>query len=237
MTSGDEQAEEGVVAEALVWHWLKSHTDTVEPGCTRGSRADFYCKHNDFEFFIEVTNISIKSATSATGLEHVPNHVGHAVSTWYGPINHVVKAEVSNKTPQLAELSAPGVVMVTTLHYQAGSLCFDKSFTEWYLHSPVVFAGRLDPARGEVIGGFQQVADFKDALFTKTRSLDPARDCISAVLTMGLGGQGFKARGVLNPKALRLLEPCALPHVPLCRFKNWPPTDHIQLEWLNVAQE
>jgi hypothetical protein len=232
LNSPDEAMVEGAVAEALVWNYLDDHDVSAELADSPGiSNPDFRCSAAGGDYWVEVTNISSAAATQRTGLTPQPDGPGS-----FSLLTRAIKDEVTSKAGQFstADLGAPLVIFVTTLHYQVSCLCVAPDWVEYLLYSEpkIAVPVRLDGSHPP--GNPYQTTDMCFSVCTRNHSTEAARRHISAVV---VGGFGLRwpdscVLGVLHPDPIHAFDPEFLPRVPFCRFAKWPPGDEVQVEWM-----
>ena len=205
--------EEAAFAEAGVRRLLQEHCITVEPNedlANSEKRPDFRCFAGRYEFYVEVTNISIDSATQTTGIPHQGSIEAHPFSI--SPRRIFWKTV--NKEAQCDGVDAPALVAVTTFHGFAAKLWCTRIFMNWLLIGETKLARPIDVRTGNRVGDACQVTELKSAPFLDEASEDWfARESISGLLVCHPAMNDLPILGGLHPKPVRPFDPAILPQV------------------------
>ena len=140
---------EAAICEACVRDILSKYVDEIEPNedLSHGG-PDFLCKQSNDCFYIEVTCITIESATKATELPHPVTVFSEA--SYYKHLTDRIRGELVNKTRQCSGLDHPCVLAIGTLHSKAGPLCMDKHAAEDVLTGTSFVTAGVDTRTGRM---------------------------------------------------------------------------------------
>ncbi len=234
----DQGQYEGAIAEALTWSYLSSRVDEIALTADFGvGGPDFQCAEAGTTFLVEATNVSIDTATAKSGLEHAPGPKGFS---WYGPLNQAIRNKTQAKAGKIKDPGIPVILMVSTLHWQAGILCFDKDLIGWLLTGTSCIQSTID-RDGEPIGDVHTAVTFEDSVFVDAPRKGlvgipvtvRARQ-ISALVLANFGQVPTRLRpdgrletqvrplGILHPDPMHPFRPALLPDVPFGRLIPWP---------------
>jgi len=230
--------DEAAFAEAGVRRLLQGYAISVEPNedlTGAGPRPDFHCNADDDKFYVEVTNISIASATAKTGIpaeasrEAVPSR----------PLNPAVFSKCVAKAAQCANVDAPALVAITTFHGFGAMYSFKKMFVSELLTGETKIACTIDKRTGNRVGNPCQTTELRSAAFLRpgdNQEVGYARSPISGLLLCALGLEPPRVLAVLHPNPARPFNPGLLPQVEFGQIAvdhasggldvQWPGGDH-----------
>jgi len=244
LRSKDRDKAEAAVTEALAWDFIACRCDSTRLAEVPGTGGvDFEFTSNDKTFLVEATNISIASASDATGMPD-----GQPFAGFHRLLTDRLRQKVRGKLDQARQHSAhPVLVFVTTLHENASAVCFCRLAVEFAMGSPPRITGRLNPHTGEVEGELYDSTDLTRSVFLSPHPILGADgnqvaqakyQPISGLLVGGFGLRPSNVRvlGGLNPEATRPFDPSILPDVPFCSFREWPVTDRIGFHWTTTEE-
>lgn len=236
---------EGAVAEASVWDFIGCRCDSSRLAETPGDGGlEFEFVISGAPFLVEVTNISIESASKASGMPD-----GNPFSGNYGLLTGNIRPKVRRKFRQARQRSdLPVLVAVTALHSNSSRACVDRRAVEFAMGSPPSITGRFNPETGVIEGDLYQSTDLTQSVFLSPSPVlgpdgVPAAQArfqlISGFLLagFGLGPKQVSVLGGLNPEAARPFDPSILPDVPFCSFREWPATTKIAFRWTITEDE
>jgi len=246
LNSADVEKVEGAVAEAVMWDFLSSRSESVRLNETPGGGGvDFEFTAKGSRFLVEVTNISSEAASRASGMPNLALHNG-----FYGLLTAQIRQKVRRKLTQaLNESVCPVLVAVTTLHYNASCLCCDRRAVEYAMGSPPQITFKLNLGTGETQGEPYESTDLRQSVFL---SPSPILDADGSPIVQAkyepisgflLGGFGLDQRNVvrvfggLNPEAIRPFDTSLLPDIPFCSFAEWPAATRIGFKWTITKKE
>jgi hypothetical protein len=217
---------EAALCEASVRRFVEREGGAVEPNVdlfgtdTGGAeqRPDFLCVRADQQFLVEVTCISIETATDVSGLPHpfVPG-----VPRNYGPLNDPIFKKCPKKNGQASKATLPTLLAVGTLHDHASVLCMSEKFANMLLTGTSMIAWDVNVETGEGIGDAYQITELRSATFLRPQeqSIREARTSLSGLLMCGLGIMPPRVVGILHPYANRPFDPDLLPGVRFGRVR------------------
>lgn len=246
LNSSQSAQVEGAIAEAVTWDFITDRSDSVwlaeDPG--QGG-VDFGFSVSSDQFLVEVTNLTIKSATEASSMPDQERHVGN-----YGLLTQRIRQKVRKKLAQARkQAEQPLLVAVTTLHENASRTCVDWTPVEFAMGSPPKITGKWNPQTGETEGDLYQSTDLSQSVFLSPAPLigpdgEPiAQAKYQPISGFLLGGFGLSPPnkvpvfGALNPEATNPFHPALLPDVPFCSFKEWPVSSSIEFAWTITEAE
>ena len=224
--------EEAAFAEARVRQLLHGCGIAVEPNedlTGANPRPDFRCFAGEYKFYVEVTCVSIATATDATGLPNGP----HGVMP-FRPLTDAVFAECRGKASQCANLDAPALVAIGTFHTNAAMASFKKPVINWVLTGEAKIAWDIDIHAGRQVGETYQVTELHSAAFLrpdKTQEVGYARSSISGLLLCGLARTDRPVIGVLHPNPARPFNPAILPQVEFGQVTIDRPSRQLHVAW------
>jgi hypothetical protein len=224
----DDSAKEGAVGEAVAWNWLEPRCSAIhlnESDSVGG--VDFKCESPAGSFFVEVTTITVATASDKTGLHHHPIGKG---AKFYGTATTAVKSEILSKSRQVSGLGDPLLVFVVTLHFEVSALAFETFHLEELLVGSHRIQVPINLTTGDS-GEIEDVVSFDHPLFFQSRTLTPLRRHISGVLLGGFGLREPVVRGVLHPDPLRPFSVRCLPDTCFGSIRPWPATDTTAVVW------
>ncbi len=243
-SSQSDQAE-GAIAEAVIWDYISSRCDTVQLAEVPGvGGIDFEFGVASKQFRVEVTNISTRAATVASGMPDGEHFKGN-----YALLTKNIRQKVRNKLAQArAQSDQPVLVAVTTLHQNASHACVGRLPVEFAMSSPPKITSNWNPQTGESEGDLYQSTDLSQSVFLSPNPVlgpqgEPVAHAkyqpISGFLLGGLGLDATAVRvfGALNPEATRPFDPSLVPDVPFCLFEEWPVTTCINFTWTITEEE
>ena len=245
LNSTDADQVEGAVAEAVVWDFIRGRCDSARLNDAAGTGGvDFEFVSGGQPFLIEVTNISTRAASDASGMPDTELSTG-----FYGLLTKQIRSKVRRKLKQAQRRQDhPLLVFVTTLHWNASRACIIHTAVEFAMGSPPEITGRYNPDTGEVEDDLYQSTKLKQSVFLTPQPVlsqngDPMVQAkfqpISGFLVGGFGLEPREVRvlGGLNPEATCPFDPAILPDVPFCSFREWPAADHIDFDWTITEEE
>jgi hypothetical protein len=244
LTSDEPDQIESAVAEAVAWDWLRCRVDAVQVVPTDGAPApDFHCRVGSREFFVEVRNVAISTMTKWCGLPHGDRLDG---CRWLPIPARQLHQAILGKAKQGAELKAPYLVMLTTLHDHGSRRLLDKFIVESLLTSRPMLAARVHVGESQMVEPVHSIVDFEHSVVTRSGSTNVARTMISGALLAPFGLLPAPATvrrpflgicGILHPSPQHPFDPRILDDVAFCRFRHWPPGRSASLMWVQGDRE
>jgi hypothetical protein len=237
-----ENNSEAAVCEAMTRRLLSDQNIDVRPyeDLSQGG-PDFLCAKGGKTFYVEVTCITMDVATKKTTLP--PSYSKKGNTQFYRLLTKHILGELCRKTPQCAGLDLPCIVAVTTLHTQAGVLCFKKSACEDILTGTPQITMDINVQKGRAEGDPYQTTALSDSAFLRFSKradgiVEYARNPISAILLCAFGQCAYGAnpprvKGALHPNPINPLDRTLLPAIEFCRLiSGFEETDHLKFEWI-----
>lgn len=205
---------EAAMTEAGVRRMLQSFDVSVEPAedlVGGQKRPDFLCRKYGHKFYVEVTNLSIKTVTAETGLSHIPkpgarNCGSLASSLWQA---------CQRKTAQCVGLGHPVLIAVGTYHAWASSICLSEQDLDMLLTGQTSITWQVDPRTGSSDGETHLTTELYSAAFLKPAhdAIGFARSPVSGLLVCGGFDGPFSVLGLLHPNPDNRFDPLLLPDV------------------------
>ncbi len=246
LRSGVEGSEEGAIAEAVVFDYLTTSFDIATGGkCEllpggehRCGGPDFICRGQDFEYAIEVTNISMATAERRTGLVANGSTAGH-----YSTLTRAIGREVGSKEQQIARrrYNHPTLVFVTTLHSTVSAICIRRHHMSDLLKGTSSIQWDVNRDTGQSVGETRVVAELDHAVFARVSDIcDPdgmmrfeyRNRNVSAILVGGFGtGPSPSVLGALNPNPLIPFDVAWLPFLPFATLRLNPQRKTASVSW------
>jgi hypothetical protein len=225
---------EAAICEATSRALLQSQGVTVRPNEDLSiGGPDYLCRRGDKDFYLEVTCITKDKVTEKAELDERPSSAGH-----YRLLTSVFRYELSQKVRQCSGLDKPCLVVLGTLHFQGGALCFRGRAVEDLLTGTGEIVIPYDSDRGEAVGDPHQITNLSNSAFIKFETcggtkIEFARSPISAVLLCGFGCQPPVVVGALHPNPKHPFERGLLPDLKFARLADgWQQTGQIEVEWV-----
>ncbi|MGD8452270.1 MAG: hypothetical protein PVJ57_10670 [Phycisphaerae bacterium] len=239
LKSNQSEQVESAVAEAVVWDFIGRRCDSTFLNESPGTGGiDFGFVIDGYSFFVEVTNISTKAASTASAMPDRDPFAGH-----YGLLTKNIRQKIRGKLKQArCRSDRPLLVAVTTLHWNASHACINRMAVEFAMGSPPKITGKFNPNTGEVEGDLYQSTDLSQSVFLSPRPVNgpdglpiaqARHQPISGFLvgSFGLSPRSVCVLGALNPEASRPFNPAMLPDIPFCSFREWPVTTEMGFNW------
>lgn len=232
---------EGAICEAATRKLLSEHGVVVEPYEDPSSGGpDFRCTKDNKCFYVEVTCISKDAATKKTGLSDElpkPSRVQR-----FGIPTQKIFYEIRNKTSQCSNLDAPCILVIGTLHFQAGAVCFskplNKKVAEHLLIGTPQITIKIDPEQGRAISNTYKTTELRDSAFirfqkTSDGQVDFVRNPVSAILLCSFGCRPFEVVGALHPNPNYQFDRNLLPNIEFGRIVQGSlETGCLKAEWI-----
>jgi len=236
--------EESAFAEARVRRLMQGYGARVEPnedltGGETGAepRPDFQCFAGKDKFYVEVTCISIDTATAKTAIPDVPGgETSSRRAAPFRPLTGAVVAKCSGKAKQCANLDAPALVAIGTFHTVAAMVSFHKGVVDWVLTGRTRLAWDADIHAERQVDETYQLADLDSAAFLcrdETQDVGYARSSISGLLLCRLGSEPLRVLGVLHPNPARPFNPAMLPEIEFGRVAIDRASRQLRVTWPN----
>ena len=201
---------EAAMAEARVRSVLQSRKIRVEPNedlTGRSQSPDFRCEYRrccsakQQRFFVEVTCISIETATNKTNIPYESHGM-----TACRPLNDAIFSECKGKARQCSNVDAPCLLVVGTFHVYAAMLSFKRPVVSQILTGETNLSWNVDIRTGEQVGDDYNTTEFYSAAFLRP---DPdeevgfARSTLSGLLLCSYASEAPRMIGVLHPNPVR----------------------------------
>lgn len=226
---------EPAICEASTRKLLSDHDIKVEPYEDISSGGpDFLCTKNGKSFYVEVTCITKDAMTRATGLPNEPE--GSGICSSSSPTKRVLQ-EIVRKTKQCANLNAPCIVVVCTLHQWGGMVVTsDIEIQKLLTGEPLIGATlELNSKRFEKLRWISELYGALFARFAKTEEekIEEARKTISAVLMFAISAKNpWSVKGLLHPNPNHPFDRTLLPEIKFCRLAKEYQTGQLTIEWI-----
>jgi hypothetical protein len=238
--------EEAALAEAGVRRQLQYMGVSVEPNedlSGKEQRPDFHCGVNGSKFDMEVTHISVKKATEATGLVE-----GRTGACCYSSLNDAIFMACKNKAEQCACACYPTLLAVATFHSQASAICFGKSHVEMLFTGETKITWTMDMRTCQKVGDCHQTTELRSATFLRpdrSQEVGFARSSISGIVLYGLGALQRDVHkvwqphliGMLHPNPARPFDPASLPSVEFGQVEIDRATKQLSVRWPRGDEE
>ncbi len=228
---------EAAICEACVRDSLAQHVDEIQPNedLSHGG-PDFLCRLSNQYYYVEVTCITIESATQVSELPHSPPRNSNASAYRY-LLTEKIRGELVNKTPQCSRLDHPCVLAIGTLHSQAGPHCMDEHAAKEVLTGTTHIAAKISTKTGGMVGKPYNAADLRDSSFirpakTESISIEEARKTISAVLLYSLWYDPYQVIGLLHPKPNKPFPRELLSGIKFGKLKDGYDEGILEVEWI-----
>ncbi len=235
---------EAALCEAAVRRFLQDQGVDVQPnedvaGSAPGGgaeqRPDFLCSRAGLAFNVEVSCISIATATAETGLEHLPqgkpgNH---------GHLNGIISNKCSKKTKQCAAGSLPTLLALGTFHLSASALCIREHIADMLLTGETHPTWNLVASTCQPVGEAYLTTSLRAAPFLRPTgpSIREARTSLSGLLLCGFGYHPPNVLGLLHPQADRPFDRRLLPCVQFGEVVVEHETGKLRTFWSQGAEE
>ena len=229
---------EAALCEAGTRQLLQELAVTVEPYPLGGNNRnpDFQCEKDSNLFYVDATCITKDTATKRSQLDDVP-HDQKASS--YSLLTEAHFRKTGKKESQFEDLNAPCMITIGTLHFQAGTLCFDKNSAKEILIGKSGIGHKINTRTGAAVGEYYNSTSLEAAPFLKARKIicdDPpiqaAWQTVSAVLLCPFGTHPVKCLGILHPKPYYKFDRSLLPDIEFCRLKAGWEIGKLTPEWI-----
>jgi len=231
-----ESDPEAAICEAKTRILMSDHNVDIQPyeDLSKGG-PDFLCSKDSKNFYVETTCISIEAATKVSDLSPYPPYPTGA--HFFALMTERIRTEISNKTPQCSNLKEPCVIVVATLHFQAGCLCFNELAAKNLLTGTPYITQKINIGTGEPIGGIYESTRLKDSAFVRpskesTNWIEHARNSVSAVLLCGFGSNPPNVVGCLHPNPNYPFDRSLLPDVKFARLADGYQNGVLKVEWI-----
>lgn len=225
---------EAAICEACVRSDLAQHVDDIQPNedLSHGG-PDFLCRQGKQYFYVEVTCITIESATRASELPHPTPRYPQA--SGYRHLTDKIYGELVNKTPQCSGLNHPCVLAIGTLHSQAGPCCMDECAAEEILTGTTYITAKIDTKTGAMVGDPYDAANLRNSSFIRPaqiETVEEARKTISAVLLYSLWYDPCHVIGLLHPKPNKPFPRNLLSGIKFGKLKDGYDEGILEVEWI-----
>jgi hypothetical protein len=227
---------EGAICEAFTQKSLSEYDVNVEPyeDLSKGG-PDFICTKGGKTFYVETTCISIEAATKDSGLS--PNVPYPSQAQGFSLMTKRIRTEISNKTPQCSNTKAPCIIVIATLHFQAGCLCFGEWAIKDLLTGTPYITRKITVGTGEPIGEVYESTQLEDSAFIRSNKDSPnwiehARNPVSAILLCGFGSNPPNIIGCLHPSPNYPFDRTLLAQIKFCRLVDGYQSGQLKIEWI-----
>jgi hypothetical protein len=219
-------------AEAAVFSWLSSArlAPALNEDRSRGG-MDFLCLPGQTDsFLLEVTSLRKEAITAKSGWPEQLTEEAAAFSM----VTPQISRSIQHKMPQLAASPASVArVLAICLSHPGASALLSTLAAEWVITSPPALRSVI-PKDGAPAGDPQMVTNLKQSAFfcIKEGRIEPARQCLSAILLVAVWDRQLEISGMLHPAATKPFAYRLLRGVPFLRV-DWPIIDgQINTEWV-----
>jgi hypothetical protein len=230
--------EESALAEARIRRILQCCHVIVEPNedliGTR-QQPDFRCFAGDYQFYVEVTSISIETATVKAGIE-----IDGSRWTTSDSLNVAVVAKCKQKAKQCSNLDAPAVLAVATFNAKAAMASFNRPLATWLLTGQTMLAWNIDAGTGIEVGDAYEFTSLESAAFLRpdgSEEIEIARKSISGVVLCGLGSETPRLIGVLNPGAARPFDASVLSDISFGQVQIDTGSGELRVSWIGGNEQ
>jgi hypothetical protein len=218
------------IAEAVYFNLLRTgrYDISIAEDVSKGG-ADYLCKVGDREFLAEVTTLDSDAVERRSGWKNEIPITGEVFAFDTISVNLCRKA--IKKVPQLSGISMPRLLVIGSRHVGASALM-------GCLPAELLLTG--DQKIGIDLSSCKSVnvTDLENSVFfhkerEEGEDLLIDRQCISAILLMGIHESSCTCVGLLHPQPLYEFSPSLLPKIPFARLKKWPPAkEAFEIEWI-----
>ena len=222
-----EAQPEPFAAEAVIWETVtRRFGATIEVADEHGG-PDFKCVKDGFTFFVEVASLDSESVAKRTGL---PNDWEPGARSF--GFDHVkVRDVVKKKRKQLGNQPHPVVLAVCCEHARS-SLLFNELGCREMMFGTLGFSIPL----GQESPVVRDIAKFKDSVWLEEKAdgsgVELKSNNPSAIILVSVYERWCEVTGLLHPSPDKAFPYQLFDGVPFRRFVEWPPTDHVELEWV-----
>ena len=226
---------EAAICEAESRKLLSDHNVDIQPyGDLSQKGPDFVCTKDGKTFYVEVTCITIDVATKKTTLP--ASYLKKTDAQYYRLLTEHILGELCGKTPQCAGLDLPCIVLVATLHTQAGVLCFKKLACEDILTGTTQITMDVDIQKGRAVGDPYQTTNLRDSAFLRFSkrvdgAIEYARNPISAVLLCAFGQYPISAYGLVHPNPNYPFDRSLLSGIEFAKLADGYQNGTMKVEW------
>jgi hypothetical protein len=227
---------EAAICEACVRDSFARYVDEIQPNedLSYGG-PDFLCSLCNQYFYVEVTCISIESATEATGLPHPPPRNSEAA--YRNTLTEKILGELVNKTKQCSGRDHPCVLAIGTLHSRAGRHFVSEHDAKEVLTGTTHIRAKVNLKTGEMIAEPHNSTDLHDSSFIRFAkpepiSIEEARKTISAVLLYSLCHNPYQVIGLLHPKPNKPFPRELLSEIKFGKLKDDYDERKLEVEWI-----
>ena len=229
---------EGALCEAGTRQLLQELGVSVEPYPLGGNNRnpDFTCEKDSNLFYVEATCVKKDTATRRSRLNDVPHN---QKASFYSLLTEAYFRKTGEKDSQFENLTAPCMIAIGTLHFQAGALCFGKRSAEEILTGTSGIGIPIGKRTGGAVGQPYNSTSLEAAPFLKARKIicdeapiHPVWQTISAVLLCPFGTHPVKCLGILHPKPYYEFNKDLLADIEFCRLKAGWENGNLTTEWI-----
>lgn len=223
-----KHGSESAKAEAVVFSLLRARGFTVEVAEDLGTGGvDYLCRTTFGDFLAEATCLRSSSLTRHSGLEDHIAATSECASFSFA--TRLFRRKLSSKAPQLADSPHPRLLIVVGFHAYS-SVLLGKAAAENLITGDRSVAVSIPD--GPAIG----CTNLNTSAFirrSKSGTIEPCRQSISAILLLQVHHESSSVCGVLHPKPVVPFPLAAFPRTPFVRLKEWAPSDRwLELEWV-----
>jgi len=243
---------EAAICEAETRKLLSEYNVSVEPyeDLSTGG-PDFVCTKNGKTFYVETKCISIEAAIRISGLKPFPssNEKDYGgVEAYdefkvyddaedYALMTEKIRSEVTQKIQQCCKVKAPCIIVIATLHSQAGDCCFDDLAAEELLTGTSRITWGINTRNGQKIGDTYETIRLEDSIFIKPKKgsqnkIESTRNSVSAVLLCGFGLNSPKVIGCLNSNPNYPFDKSLLPNIRFAKLADKYQNGVLKVEWI-----
>lgn len=221
---------EAARAEAVIFGWLLATGMNPIPNedVSKGG-VDFICSPAGCqEFAVEVSSLSIEAVADSSSWKHDFTHLSGGA---YAQVTPMLRTRVGQKMEQLASISLPRVLAITSEHMGADTLLGKTGAVSLFVSNPKC---RVDLTTGQII---DNITDLNQSVFFKPDknnlgNIVPARRAASAVLLVPILARELRPIGILHPDAEHPLNLGCWYRVPFLRLSEWPiVSGKVKTEW------
>lgn len=230
---------EAAICEAATRRLLQELEVYIEPCPLRGSdrNPDFKCQRDGKLFYVDATCVMKDTATRKTGLTDLPKKDGKAFG--YSLLTNTYFNKAVSKVSQFENLNAPCMIVIGTLHFQGGALCFGKRSAEEILTGKTGISMKINKLTGGAVGENYNSTLLEAALFLEPRIIfcdepliRPKRQTVSAVLLCPFGTHPVEYLGVLHPMPNHVFGRELFPSIEFCHLKEGWEKGTFTTEWI-----
>lgn len=228
--------EENALSEAVVRRFLILKGLVVRPNedlIGIDQRPDFRCESSNGHFYVEVTCITIDTATAITGLSKESNNAMRP-----SPLTKKIQAICKKKAVQCDNHDAPVLVAICTFHSVACMFSFSTPYLDMLLTGTSSMSVRINRVTLESIPGVEIDSDPSTSAFLRydnQSGLNYARSSISGLLMCGVSIEPTWVIGILHPNPARPFDTQLLSDISFGEVEIDQESGQLRTSWPRVS--